>query len=339
MYKNEKFYPFLGVFLGILIGAILIFLSGNGFFTIFSSIANGTVLDLYNAGEWLMRSSILILTGLSVAFAARTGIFNIGAEGQFIVSTMCATLVGVYADLPPGIHVVVAISVGILAGALYAMIPGLLKAYYGVNEVVVTIMLNWIALYYTNYLISNPFAGATTSQTHPIQSTASLGSDFLSTVFQGAKMHYGFIFVLLSLFIYWFILEKTTYGYELKAVGFNSKASKYAGIKEKRTIVSTLMISGAFAGLAGAIYALGAVDALTTTAAFRNYGFDGITVAYLGQMNAIGVTLAALLIGGLRNAGNLMTQTPKEIIDIVIAIIFMFSVLIPLVLKSKKENK
>ncbi|MFV0288825.1 MAG: ABC transporter permease [Mycoplasmatales bacterium] len=340
MLNNKKiFLSLLGVIIGITLGSILVALTGNGLLTLSQGLVKATIGSTYYMGEWLMNASILILTGLSVAFAYRAGIFNIGAEGQFIVGSMVATIIGIIPGIPWGIHALLAVLLGTLAGALYGMIPGILKAYYRVNEVVVTIMLNWIALYYTNYLIANVFNGKSTIKTKPLQESASLGSDFLANLFDGAKMHYGFIFVILALVAYWFILEKTTYGFELKAVGFNRTAAKYSGINEKKAIISTLMISGAFAGLAGAIYALGAVDALSTVAVFRNYGFDGITIAFLGQFSAVGMSFAALLIAGLRSAGNIMLGVPKEIIDIVISIILLCSILIPVLGKKRKGSK
>lgn len=341
--KSKKILTsIIAVLIGFIIGGILTLLIGSfgtanvGFFTFFQKFIEATfggifTGDLYNFGEWLMTSTLLILTGLSVAFSYRANIFNIGAEGQFVVGSFVSTIVGIYAPLPPGIHAIVALFAGILAGALYGLIPGILKAYYNVSEVVITIMLNWIAVYYTQYLTSNVFMGDAANHTPKIQESASLTSDKLSILFDGARIHYGFIVAILGIIIYYVILNKTTYGYELKAVGFNIDAANYAGMKSKRKIMSTLAISGAFAGAAGAVFALGAVDFFTATTIFRNYGFDGITVAFLGQMSPGGMALSALLLGGFRATGRIFIEVPSEIIDIIIGVILVCSVLIPIV--------
>lgn len=342
MKRNKKIYlSVLSVFLGFILGALILGLTGNGFLTIFTSFLNSTILDLSNFGNWIMGSGILVLTGLSVAFAYRAGLFNIGAEGQFIVGSFTAAYVGVVLEGPSGLTAFVALILGIFAGALYGLIPGALKAYYGVSEVVITIMLNWIALKYTSYLVQSSFHGDIATQAPAIRPEASIQSPLLSNLFDGAQMHWGLVVVILAILVYWFILEKTALGYELKAVGYNPSAAKYSGIKTKKMMMMTMMISGGFAGAAGAIYSLGAVDFFTALTSFGNYGFDGITVAFLGQMAPLGIILSGLLLGGLRNAGMLMNEVPKEIIDIIIGIILIFSVSGPILFKKKftKKNK
>ena len=338
--KNIKTYSSIfAVLIGFIIGAILIGFIGMssynvGFFTLFDKFYEATIQgffigNLSKTGEWLMITSLLILTGLSVAFSYRANIFNIGAEGQFVVGSFVSAIVGIYSPLPNGINAVAAITAGIIAGALYGLIPGYLKAYHKVSEVVVTIMLNWIAVYYTSYLVSDVFKGSIPTQTLAIQDSASLVAPRLSEIFDGARMHWGFIIAILGILIYYIILNKTTYGYELKTVGYNLDAANYAGMKSKRKIMSTLMISGAFAGAAGAIYSLGAVDVFTATTTFKNYGFDGITVAFLGQMSPIGMVLSSFLLAGFRATGRIFVEVPTETIDIIIGIILIVSVLGP----------
>ncbi len=342
--KSKKIEPLLvsliSVLVGILIGGLVMLLTGYNPIIAFSSLINATVGSLTSTGNWLAYSAPLILTGLSVGFAYKTGLFNIGAEGQFLVASFTATYLGATLNLPPVIHVLVAITGGTLVAIIWALIPGLLKAFYGVSEVVVTIMLNWIALYYTNYLINDFFHSSDiVSKTPPIQASASLQAPFLQNIFPASNANLGFIFVILAVFVYWFILNRTTFGYEIKAVGSAPDAAKYAGIKTKSRIIWTMVIAGAFAGLAGTIYSLGNVTYLTQISAFRNFGFDGIAVAMLGQISAVGIFLSGLLFGALRSGAAFMNGVPTQIIDIIMAIIIVVSALGPLVHKLLFNNK
>lgn len=333
----RKFKPAIySIIIGFALGTLILVLTGNGPFILVSKFFQATVLDITNTGNWLMQSSILMLTGLSIALAYRGGSFNIGAEGQFLVGSFASSIVAI---IPMNIgwsQAILALIVGIVSGGLYALIPGYLKAYHRVSEVVVSIMLNWIALKYIGYLVqsNDKIHGNIVTQTQTFQEGAKIHSNFLSDLFAGATMHWGFVLVLISIFGYWFIFDKTTFGYEIKAVGYNKDAAKYAGIKDKKIIMNTFFISGALSGAAGAIYSLGTTNYFTALGVFQNYGFDGITVAFLGSMNAIGMTVSALLIGGLRNAGLLMSEVPKEIIDIIIAII-----LVAIVIANKKASR
>lgn len=333
----------IAVLFGLLMGGIIIALIGEDPVLAFSSLVNATFGSSYNTGNWLAYSAPLILTGLSVGFAYKTGLFNIGAEGQFLVASFTATYVGATLSLPAGIHAVVAILAGTLAAVLWALIPGLLRAYYGVSEVVITIMLNWIALFYTNYLIEAFFhVDSLTSKTPSIKATASLKGSLMNSMFPGSNANWGIIFVIIAIVVYWFLLSRTTFGYEIKAVGSSPDAAKYAGINTKSRIVWTMVISGAFAGLAGAIYSLGNVDYLTQISAFRNFGGDGIAVAMLGQLSAVGTLFSGLLFGALRSGGAYMIGVPTQIIDIMMAIIIVVSALGPILQKkllSKKGGK
>ncbi len=345
--NNKKLEPIMisliSVFAGISIGGLVMFLSGYNPFVAFSSLISATVGSLTNTGNWLAYSAPLVLTGLSIGFAYKTGLFNIGAEGQFLVASFTATYLGATLSLPPFLHVMVCILGGTLVAVLWALIPGVLKAFYGVSEVVVTIMLNWIALYYTNFLIGEYFhSEEIISKSPPIQDSASLKLPFLQDIFPASNANMGFVFVILAVFVYWFILNRTTFGYEIKAVGSSPDAAKYAGVKTKSRIIWTMVIAGAFAGLAGAIYSLGNVTYLTQISTFRNFGFDGIAVAMLGQISAVGIFFSGLLFGALRSGGAYMIGVPTQIIDIMMSIIIVISALGPVIHKaffSKKEDK
>jgi len=344
MFKQNKFsmviVSFIAVFIGLAGGALIMFLSGSNPLLAFTGLINGTVGSSFNVGQWLSYSAPIILCGFSVAFAYKAGLFNIGAEGQFIVGSITSLVIGVYVPMPDGIHAIVALLAGVFAGMVWGFIPGLLKAYYGVHEVVVTIMLNWIALKYTNYLITEFFHTETIiSDTPSILETASIKNEFLTNLFGGSSFNLGFFLMLAVVFIYWFILNKTTFGFEIKAVGHSPFAAQYAGVNTKSRTISTMVIAGAFAGLAGAIYALG-IEHLSVASAFKNFGFDGIAVALLGQLAPFGILFAGLLIGGLRSGSAFMIGVAPQIVDIMIGLIILtsaFSTIIKNKLFGKEE--
>jgi ABC-type uncharacterized transport system permease subunit len=318
----------ISVVLGLLVGSVLMLLTGYNPMVAFSSIFDATLGSAYSLGEWITYSVPLILCGLSVGFAYKTGLFNIGAEGQFIVGAFVATYVGASFEMANGIHAIVALLAGMTAGMLWGLIPGYLKAYYGVSEVVVTIMLNWIALKYTNYLISAFFhSEKMVSETPTILDSASLSVPFLTEMFGGSRINLGFIVAIIAVMFYSYVLNKTTFGYEIKAVGYSQSAADYAGVKSKSRVIYTMMIAGALAGLAGAVFALGAPGYLNVSTAFRGYGYDGIVVAMLGNLSGIGIMISGLLLGALRSGAAYMTGVPAQIVDIMIGTILIFSAL------------
>ncbi len=276
-------------------------------------------------GEYFVYSMPIILTGLSVAFAFRTGLFNIGAEGQLMAGSFAAIFVGLYFNAPAIILLPAVVASGIIAGALWGFVPGLLKAKFNVHEVVVCIMMNYTALYTTNYFLRN-LKGSDNAKTAVLPEAATLHSDFLSELTNKSRLHWGFILVIIAVFIFWYVIEKTTFGYELRAVGFNKNASKYAGMKVNRNIIFSMMISGAFAGLAGTIIAIGTFDYGRILPAFENYGFDGIAVALVGGVTGLGSLFAGLLMGALKAAQPIMQTMgiPRDIAIIIISSIILF---------------
>jgi len=276
-------------------------------------------------GEFVVASVPLILTGLSVAFAFKTGLFNIGAEGQLMMGTLAATLCGIFLDLPPIIHPIVCIIAAAAAGFAFGIIPGYLKARFNVHEVVTCIMLNYVALYFAN-MIYQMVPGYSQNKTPPIKETASLRSDFLSSITGGSRMNWSIILVFVSVIAFWFIINKTTFGYQLKAIGNNKHAAKYAGMKVNRGIVYSMGISGLFAGLAGATLVLGIFGVGRYLGGFEEYGYTGIAVALVGATNAIGVFFAGGLFGVLQVAQPLMQASgiPRDIAVIISALIIFF---------------
>lgn len=318
--------PVIAVFLGILVGTIIMLVSGYNPVAAFAALWNGAFGDIYYIGEVIRQVTPYILAGLAVAFAFRTGLFNIGVEGQLIVGWLAAVWVGVAFDLPKVIHLPLAIIAAGAAGALWGFIPGYLKAKFRVHEVIVTIMMNYVALHVTNAIIRTVLSDGG-DKSEKIAETASLRSPFFESMTDYSRLHWGILIALVASFFMWFLLEKTTRGFELRSVGFNQHASQYAGMNVNKNIILSMAISGTFAGLAGAMEGLGTFGYASIKGGFTGVGFDGIAVALLGGNTAVGVILAAILFGGLKvGALNMPLQAgvPNELVDIIIAMIIFF---------------
>jgi len=318
--------PVISVILGLVVGAVVMLVSGFNPIEGYAALWNGIFGDWYTIGETIRQITPYILAGLAVAFAFRTGLFNIGVEGQLIVGWFAAAYVGItFDDLPKIIHLPLAILAAAAAGALWGFIPGLLKARFKVHEVIVTIMMNYIALHTVNALVKTVSGGGdSTDKIHP---SASLRSEFLESMTDYSRLHLGILIALAMVFVMWLILEKTTRGFELKAVGFNQNASQYAGMNVNKNIILAMVISGAFAGLGGAMEALGTFEYVSVKGSFTGIGFDGIAVALLGANTPLGVIFGATLFGSLKyGALNMPNEAgiPVEIVSIVIAIIIFF---------------
>ena len=259
-----------------------------------------------------------------MGFAARVGLFNIGAEGQYIVGMLAAQAVAVCIPSFP-FQWLICLLVAIVAGAIWGGIVGFLKAKYKVSEVVATIMLNYIALYLFRIIAFKMPAGLTnrTYQTAPLQSGALLSQFLIKT----SNLNIGFFFMIAACLIYWFIMEKTKMGFAFRATGYNKDAARCSGINADSAIASSMAISGAFAGLAGACVLLG--GAYTTGRIIQgmdNYGFMGIAVALVGNSRALGIFLAGLLFGVLKQSQSIMQgmNIPKEITFIIQGLIVIF---------------
>ncbi|MFC6387072.1 ABC transporter permease [Sporolactobacillus kofuensis] len=319
--------PVISVILGLLCGAVIMLVIGYNPILAYQSIVESIFLQPYYTGETIRAMIPLVLAGLAVAFAFRTGLFNIGVEGQlmagWLASVACAIVFG---HLPRVILLPLSVLAGGAAGALWGYIPGLLKAKFKVHEVISTIMMNYIALYTTAYIIKN-FLYTEGERTPTIPAAASLASPFLANLTQGSRLHWGFIVAIIAVVAMWFILWKTTKGYELRAVGFSPDASQYAGMNVSRNIILSLTISGIFAGLGGAMEGLGTYQYMTINSTFTGIGFNGIAVALLGLNTPIGVVLSGALFAGLQTGGLTMQSNagvPVELIQIIIALIIFF---------------
>jgi simple sugar transport system permease protein len=278
--------------------------NGAGFNWIFHPTTDVVNTSAYNLTQTLLQTTTLILCGLAVAFAFRCGLFNIGGQGQYFVGLIVANWVGVsFAGMSPFPHILLAICAATLAGAAYAGIAGFLKATVGAHEVITTIMLNWIAIYVGEWLFGDGgllqnSADKSVPVSNDIAASAKLPVFWGSQQLQG--LHVGFFIAIAALVVFHFVLNRTTLGYEVRAVGFNPEAAAYGGISVRKNLIRAMAISGAFAGLAGALDMTGYLYHYgQTDIPLSNVGFLGIAVALLGRNTAVGVGLASLLFGGL----------------------------------------
>ncbi|WP_106769293.1 ABC transporter permease [Paenibacillus faecalis] len=342
---NNSVKSLLAVLFGLIAGALLMMLTGHNPVEGYMYLFQGALKNPERIGNTLATATPLVLTGLSVAFAFRTGLFNIGAAGQMLFGGFCATAVGLTFDLPRGILLPTIVLAGFIGGALWAVIPGLLKARYNVHEVVSTIMMNWIAFWTVYYVVPAYFKGENLeTESRQLAPEATLHESWLSNLFQGSYINLGFFIAIATALIVAFLINKTTLGYELKAVGFNRHSAEYAGIAVKRSIVLSMFISGGIAGLAGAAQYTGNASSLQI-GILPTQGFDGIAVALLGANAPLGVFLSALFFGILysgRGFMNAMTEIPPEIADTIIAIIIYFaatSILIERLIRKLKVRR
>lgn len=289
----------------------------------YGGLLDGAFFKQYAFANTLVSAIPLMFTGLALALGFRTGVFNIGASGQFLMGATCAVFVGYAIPLPPLIHPLVALIAGAIGGGLWGAIPGFLKARFGSHEVINTIMLNYLAFFLQDWLVKNPMKdpSPTIVRTPEILATAIIPRFY-------DRLHGGLAIALMAACCVGWLLSKTTFGFELRTVGSSPETARYAGMKIGRLTVLSLTLSGALAGLGGAVQILG-VDRAMPVLYSSDYGFDAIPVALLGQNQPIGVLLAALLFGALRNGSDVMQlrsggAVSKEVIFIVQAVILLF---------------
>lgn len=323
--------PVLSVILGLVIGAIIMAAFGFNPVIGYQSMLNASLGNLRSIGETLRQATPLIFTALGFSIANSAGFFNIGLSGQALCGWLASvSLALVFPDLPKIILLPLCIIAGALAGALAAAVPGVLRAYFGTSEVIVTIMMNYIVLYLSTFILQGVMPESFRSSldsSNRITENASLSMDSLSRFFGGSRVNAGLFLALFGLVVVWFIMKKTTLGYEIRAVGLNPNASEYAGMSSKRTIILSMVLSGTFAGLGGVVEGLGTYQNFFVQTESLSIGFDGLAVSLLGAGSSIGILLAALLFSVLQ-IGGLGMQTgagvPFEIVNVVIALIIFF---------------
>jgi simple sugar transport system permease protein len=319
----------LAIALGLIVGFIVMLVADpSNAMKGFNSVLLG---GLSRLGDVFYFATPILMTGLAVGFAFKMGLFNIGASGQYTMGMYFALYVGFMWDLPKGIHWVVAILAGMVGGMIWGFIPGIFKALLNVNEVITSIMFNYIGMYLVDMLIqgnSNMYVSAMTRTNYlPVSvQIPALG-------IAGSNVNFGIVLAIIIGIILYIVLQKTTFGYELKATGFNKTAADYAGMKGKRNIILTMVIAGGLAGLGGA-FAILAPSAITGSSmtyepvnVIAANGFNGIAVALLGNAHPIGVIFSSVFISHIQRGGTLASLHgfKPEIIDVVIAVIIYFS--------------
>lgn len=334
---KDVFISIVAVIAALLVGAVIVSVSGSSPYEAYKALFSGSFGSVYDCAQTLTRATPLIFTGLTVAFAFRCGLFNIGGEGQLYVGAMAAAIVGISVrGLPLYLHLPLALGAGALAGGAWAFLPGVLKARVGAHEVITTIMMNYIGFLLCSYLANYPFkAEGWIAQTDVVEPSAQLPKLVPSTQLSAA------LFVALGCVVAaYYLLYKTTLGYEIRAVGLNPPAAEYGGISVQKSIVIAMVISGVFSGLGGAGEALG-LHKRFILGFSPGYGFDGIAVAVLGRNHPVGVVLGALLFGALRNGGMVMkqmTNVPTDLVVVIQGIVILF-VAAPEMFKIYKKIK
>lgn len=320
--------PLLSVVIGIIFGAIIMLAFGYNPIEGYTALIRGSVGNPFNIGQTIRAATPLIFTGLGFSIAYTAGFFNIGLSGQALWGWLISVWIGIsMPEAPTWIVLPLAIVGGMVAGALWAAIAGVLKAFFNTSEVIVTIMLNYVAVYISDYMVryvitdradATPFVGA----------NASLRMQWLSDLTNGSTIHSGIFLALIFAVIVLVLLNRTTLGFELRTVGLNKHAANYAGMNAKRNIILAMVLSGALAGLGGVMNGLGEFrNVFLTNGVAPAIGFDGMAVALLGGLNPIGTIFASLLFGGLKTGGTFMplaAGVPSEIVDIVTAAIIFF---------------
>lgn len=354
----KKFlFSFLCVLGGLLFGGLLIKLSGISPIEAYKVMWNGAFSRPGYIAYIIIRSTPLILTGLSVAFAFRTGLFNIGSEGQFIIGALSASYLGFFFNFNPWIQIPLVLTLSVFLSALYGGLAGFMKARFGVHEVISTIMLNWIALYFSNYVVlskgfhkpnteTSEFINPATSITilenwkNSEGAIAWLGRHPIINEFMRPSVNAGIFLAFIATIIVWLILKKSVFGFKLKAVGLSPEAARYAGINVNKKMTQSMMIAGALSGLAGATHVMGVSKNIAILAMHEGYGFDGIAVSLIGSNSPFGTMAAGFFLGTLKYSGQKIQsalEAPSEVISIMIGAIIFF-IAIPIIFE-KPINK
>lgn len=343
----------IAILCGFIVASVILAVAGYNPFETIAVMFRGIFARPKSITNVIIKATPIIITGLSVAFAFKTGLFNIGAEGQYIAGTVAATVVGVSLNLPAIIQIPVVILSGVAAGAILGGLVGFLKAKFGIHEVITSIMFNWICFYLQNYIANSAmFHKPNTTGTFPINKsgytvvlnnwkTSKEGirtlrnNKVLSEILLKTDLNYGIIIAIVMAILVSVLLYKTTKGFELRAVGFNPNASQCAGINVRRNILQSMLIAGAISGLAGALTITGmAPHNISTISVFENNGFNGLSVALIAGSSPIGCVFAGLLFSGLIFGGQSVQSeigAPSEIINIMIGTIVFFVALTTIV--------
>ncbi|MBX7252075.1 MAG: ABC transporter permease [Candidatus Promineofilum sp.] len=327
--------PLLATLAALAVGAIMLQLLGANPFVAYRALLEGAFGSQNALADTIVRATPLLLVGLGICIAFRAGVINIGGEGQFIAGALPATLLGLsFPDAPAIIIIPAALLCGFLGGAVWGSIPGLLKAYFNVNEILSTIMLNIIAVQFMNFLLRGPMIDPVQLQAaSAIPQTARLNPAFDLPRWVPTRLHAGALLAVVLAVVVYILLWRTTTGYRIRAVGFNPDASRYAGINVKRNIVLALLLSGAFAGLAGAVQVYGVSHRMITDGSAAGFtgsaGFNGIVAALFGKLHPLGAIPASFIFGALIVGANSLQramQVPAALITALNGLVVVFVV-------------
>ena len=327
--ESNVLYTIVAIIAGFLVGAIFLLIAG-----ISPAVAYGKLFDsIFSKPKYLVwtlvYASPLIFTGLSVAFSFRTGVFNIGAEGQFVIGSLVACVLGIVLKLPPVLHALVCLVAAAAAGCIWSLIVGVLKVKRGIHEVLSFIMFNWIAFYLSNYIVNLSAirrTGGGEASKDVADSARILAPEFITKLTRCTAANWGIVIAVAAAVLVWFVISKTTLGYQLRAVGFSKTAAEYGGINTNKMFLTAMAISGALAGLGGAVQTLGMAGRVSQFASQEQYGFQGITVALIGSSNPVGCIFAGLFYGAMKYGGGKLSlvKAPAEVVDIIMGIIIFF---------------
>ena len=313
----------VAILLAFVVGAVILVATGYSPVDTYVVMLRGAFGDVFGIGQTLTQATPIVFTALAFLFSFRSGLFNIGAEGQFLVGAFASTVVGIsFSNLPAPIHVLLALAAGALVGGLWGLIPAVLRTRFGAHEVITTMMMSYVALYLTGYMVNYPFkAPGWVAQTVPIAEASRL-----PRILQPTQLSASIIIAVALCAVTQYILQKTTLGFEIRATGLNPDAAENAGIDVKRGMVIALVVSGAMAGLGGSGEILGVhrrfIDGFSP-----GYGWDGLAVALVGGLNPAGVLLAAILFGALRSGGMAMARAigvPLDLVFLLQALVVLF---------------
>lgn len=341
--------PIISVVMGFLLGAIIMLLVGNNPILGYQAMFDTAFKSPKSIGEIFVTAGPLILTALGFSIANSAGFFNIGLSGQALCGWVASVWVALSMPTAPRIVVLpLAILAGAAAGAVAAAIPGFLRAFFGTSEVIVTIMLNYVFLYLSTHIVNNVMSDSIISNkgvTKLIGKNASLRNNFLRDISSGSRLNLGIFLAIIFLVVVWFIMKKTTLGFEIRSVGLNPFASEYAGMSSKKTIILSMVISGTLAGLGGTVQGLGTFGNFFVQGSSLSIGFDGMAISLLGSGTSIGILFSAILFSILKLGGQgmpLKAGVPTELVDVVIASIIFFvaiNYLIRFILAKASKNK
>lgn len=328
--ENRIIHILLSILLGFIVGAFFLAVMGISVGAAYGRLLS-SVTGMKGFSYVVVYAIPYIVVGLSVAFSFKTGVFNIGAEGQFVMGSMAACVIGIIlGDLPGIILIPLCMIAAMLAGALWGVIVASLKTKWGINEVLSMIMFNWIAFYLSNFIAGRAIihSEGSAEATKNISANAQtlLSPELIKKLGLCPTANWGILVAVAAMLIVWYIIDKTTLGYELKAVGFNKFAAEYGGINVNGSILTALAISGALAGLGGALQLMGMGSRISIFSSQEGFGFAGIVVALIGCSNPFGVFFAGLFYGALMYGGSKLNLVgaPTQLINVIVGTIVFF---------------